>query len=80
MLTPSEYHVLTPSEYHVLRQGPPLRWDVVAVIKFDKKYYWTISQGYYKTTPITQAEFETLIAFGVREITENELDEYRRPL
>lgn len=68
----------TPSEYHVLRQGPPLRSNVVAVIKFDKKYYWTIAEG-YKTTPITQAEFETLIEFGIKEITEKELDEYKTP-
>lgn len=55
-----------------------MRSNVVAVIRFDKKYHWTIAEG-YKTTPITQAEFETLIAFGIKEITEKELDEYKTP-
>lgn len=64
------------SRYHVVREctpGVPHKDEVVGVIEFDDPYKWTFHKGFV-TRPVTKAEYDTLIAFGLPVYIENGMD------
>lgn len=71
--------MIISSRYHVVREhtpGEPCKDEVVGVIEFDEPYKWTFYTNFV-TRPVTPAEYDTLIAFGIRVYIEEELGSAR---